>query len=126
MNAVALLLSDDLLDTSRIVGSARDQGVTIKWARHLGGLAALARQEAPALVLVDLATPRLSVGDLLAVLGQVCPAMPRVVAYGAHVDAAGLRAARQTGCDVVLPRSAFFADLPQQLSGWLNRPAPET
>jgi DNA-binding NarL/FixJ family response regulator len=121
-----LLLSDDLLDTSRIVGAGRDLGLTIKAARTPDALLALAAQEAPACVLVDLGFPGLSVPDLLRWLGEACPLRPRVVAYGSHVDAAGLRAARQAGCDVVLPRSAFFADLPQQLSGWLNRPAPET
>jgi CheY-like chemotaxis protein len=124
MSARALLLSDDLIDTSRIVGAGRDRGVTIQWARHLGGLATLARQEAPRLVLVDLANPGLSVADLLGVLRQVCPAMPRVVAYGPHVDAAGLRAARQAGCDVVLPRSAFLEELSSRLPEWVSANGP--
>jgi CheY-like chemotaxis protein len=118
MNPVALLLSDDLLDTSRIVGIGRAQGVTVKWARHLGDLATLAQQEAPSLVLVDLANSSLSVGDLVQMLRQVGPTMPRIVAFGAHVDAAGLRGARQAGCDVVLPRSAFFEELPAKLPEW--------
>jgi CheY-like chemotaxis protein len=121
--SAALLLSDDLLDTSRIAGAGRDQGVTVWPARNLAGLTVLARQEAPRLVFVDLANPGLSVGDLLAVLHTVCPEMPRVVAYGAHVDAAGLRAARDAGCDVVLPRSAFFEQFPSRLAEWLAPPA---
>ncbi len=119
MSAAVLLLSDDLLDTSRIVGAGRDHGVTIQWARHLGGLATLARREAPRLVLVDLANPGLSVETLLAVLDAACPERPRVVAYGPHVDAVSLRAARQAGCDLVLPRSAFVEQLPARLLEWL-------
>ncbi len=118
MSAAVLLLSDDLIDTSRIAGAGRAAGVAVRSARHLGGLAALARQEAPALVLVDLANPGLSVADLLGVLRQVCPVPPRVVAFGPHVDAAGLRAAREAGCDAVLPRSAFFEQLPANLAAW--------
>jgi CheY-like chemotaxis protein len=124
MSAAALLLSDDLLDGSRVAGAGRDQGVAVRWARDLGALEALARQEAPPLVLVDLAGPGLSVGSLLDVLRAACPVMPRVVAYGAHVDAAGLRAAREAGCDLVLPRSAFFEQLPSRLGQWLAPAAP--
>jgi hypothetical protein len=42
------------------------------------------------------------------------------MAYGAHVDAAGLWAARQAGCDIVLPRSAFVEELPFRLPEWLS------
>jgi DNA-binding NarL/FixJ family response regulator len=119
MSAAVLLLSDDLLDASRILGAGRGHGVAVKWARDLGGLAALARQEAPRLVFVDLSYPGLSVSRLIEVLRAECPQMPRLVAYGPHVDAAGLRAARQAGCDVVLPRSAFVEQLPARLPEWL-------
>ena len=33
----------------------------------------------------------------------------RVIAFGSHVDAELLAAARAAGCDEVLPRSKFFA-----------------
>jgi hypothetical protein len=46
-----------------------------------------------------------------------------VVAYGSHVDTATLRAAREAGCDVVLPRSKFVEELPTALPTWL---APRT
>jgi DNA-binding NarL/FixJ family response regulator len=35
----------------------------------------------------------------------------RIVAYGSHVERALLAAARDAGCDDVLARSAFFADV---------------
>jgi CheY-like chemotaxis protein len=123
MSAHGLLLSDDLLFTSRIVGAGRDLGLTVTPARTLDALEALARKESPGGVLVDLAFPGLSVPDLIRRLHEACPVRPRVVAYGAHVDAAGLRAARQAGCDVVLPRSAFVEQLPAQLPAWLAGPA---
>ena len=117
---VGLLLSDDLIFTSRVTGTAHDLGLTVKAARNLDALEVLARQEAPRLVLADLSNPGLSVEELIGRLREACPAMPRIVAYGPHVDMAGLKAARQAGCDMVLPRSAFVEQLPQKLPEWLR------
>ena len=116
---LGLLLSDDLIFTSRISGTARGLGLTVKAARSVDALEALARQRTPTCVLVDLANPGLAVPDLIERLRAACPQVPRVVAYGSHVDAAGLRAARAAGCDVVLPRSAFVEQLAKALPEWL-------
>jgi len=120
---LGLLLSDDLIFTSRITGTARALGLTVKAARSVEALEALAREQAPTGVLVDLGNPGLEVPDLIARLRAACPMMPRVVAYGSHVDAAGLRAARAAGCDIVLPRSAFVEQLPASLPEWLASPS---
>jgi hypothetical protein len=61
------------------------------------------------------------VADLIRRL-ETCSPVPRVVAYGSHVDAAGLRAAREAGGDVVLPRSKFVEELPHKLPTWLSEP----
>jgi len=116
---LGLLLSDDLIFTSRITGTARALGLTVKTGRSVGELETLARQQTPTGVLVDLGNPGLDVPDLIARLRAACLVMPRVVAYGSHVDAAGLRAARAAGCDIVLPRSAFVEQLPKSLPEWL-------
>lgn len=116
---LGLLLSDDLIFTSRITATAASLGRTVKTARSPDLLEGLARSERPTCVIVDLANPGLSVSDLLARLRETCTPMPYVVAYGSHVDAAGLRAAREAGCDRALPRSQFVEDLPQQLMNWL-------
>lgn len=116
---LGLLLSDDLIFTSRITATARALGLTIRAARSVEALEALARQQAPSGVLVDLGNPGLDVPDLIARLKTVCPVLPRLVGYGSHVDAAGLRAARAAGCDLVLPRSAFVEQLPTALAEWL-------
>jgi hypothetical protein len=42
------------------------------------------------------------------------------VAYGPHVHAAALRAAREADCDPVLPRSKFVEDLPRALPAWMT------
>jgi CheY-like chemotaxis protein len=117
---VGMLLSDDLIFTSRITGEARALGYTVKPARSVEALLVLAGQQSPACVLIDLANPGLSVPDLIRQLREICTPLPRVVAYGSHVDAAGLRAAREAGCDVVLPRSKFVEELPVALPHWLD------
>ena len=119
-SSVGLLLSDDLIFTSRITGTARGLGLTLKPARSAAALETMARQQTPSCVIMDLANPGLNVRDLLAHLREICSPMPRVVAYGSHVDAAGLRAAREAGCDLVLPRSKFVEDLPRELPAWFS------
>jgi CheY-like chemotaxis protein len=118
----AILLSDDLIFTSRVAGTARDLGLRVTPARTPAALLELARQQMPTCVIVDLAYPGLAVGELVGELGGL-PARPRVVAYGPHVDTAMLRAARAAGCDVVLPRSKFVEALPAELPAWLAAPA---
>lgn len=121
-----LLLCDDLLFASRIIGEARALGLTVTPARSLDQLLELARRQAPSSVLIDLAFPGLVLADLFRSLGEVCDAPPRVVAYGSHVDADSLRAARTAGCDPVLPRSKFVEELPRSLPQWLSvPPSPE-
>jgi CheY-like chemotaxis protein len=117
---IGLLLSDDLMFASRITGSARSLGLVVKSAKSVDVLENLARQESPRCVILDLANPTLKLEELLGRLREISSEMPRVVAYGSHVDAAGLKAARDAGCDVVLPRSAFVEQLPTQLAEWLS------
>jgi DNA-binding NarL/FixJ family response regulator len=62
------------------------------------------------LVVVDLGRP-----GVVDVLPALVATGARVVAFGSHVDRATLDAARAAGCEEVLPRSAFFRDLPQLL-----------
>ena len=91
----------DLMDRSKVAGAAGDR------VRFVGSPAELVEAAGDAdLVLVDLARPGAS-----AVLGPLVAAGPRVVAFGSHVDRETLAAARSAGCDQVLARSAFFADL---------------
>jgi CheY-like chemotaxis protein len=116
------LLSDDLMFTSRITGTARDLGLTVKPARSAEVLGGLLQEQAPRCVVLDLANPGLAVADLVKQLKAECVPPPFVVAYGSHVDAASLKAAREAGCDLVLPRSKFVEELPRALPAWLGRP----
>src|SRR5262249_12074540 len=115
-----LLLCDDLLFASRITGEARALGLTVKPVRSVEQLLELAGQETPSCLLLDLAFPGLVLPEWFRCLGEVCHPLPRVVAYGSHVDADSLRAARVAGCDPVLPRSKFVEELPRALPQWFS------
>ncbi len=114
-----LLLSDDLIFTSRITGIGRDQGIVIRFAKSPEAILDLAREAPPNCVIVDLSNPGLIIGEFVAALKQSSPA-PTVVAYGSHVDTATLKAARAAGCDYVMPRSQFVEALPRDLAAWMK------
>ena len=98
----AVVLSTDLMDRSRFPEGTR-------FVRRADDLPADA-----AVVVVDLGRPDAVEGvRRLRTEGSTA----RILAYGSHVDADALREARAAGCDRVLARSAFFADVPAALGG---------
>ncbi len=113
---VALLLCDDLLFSSSIQGHARHLGLDLRTARTPTDLVTLAQSCKPRLVLVDLHAPGLSIADMARALKEI--STPAIVAYGSHVQSEVLQQAREAGCDLVLPRSRFVADMPSQLAAW--------
>lgn len=115
-----LLLSDDLIFTSRVTATARALGLSVAVAKTADGLLRLARQSPPAGVILDLQNPGLDLTTLLAGLRDACPTMPRVIGYGSHVAVDVLKAARQSGCDEVMPRSQFALHLEAGLKHWLR------
>jgi CheY-like chemotaxis protein len=119
--APGLLLSDDLIFISRIVGTARALGLEMRTAPATDQLLELARKLRPACVLVDLANPGLEIAGFPDKLAEVCSPSPRLIAYGAHVDTARLRAAREAGFDLVWPRSKFAEELGSALPVWFGR-----
>jgi CheY-like chemotaxis protein len=120
---VGYVLCDDLIFTSRITGTAKTLGLKVKPARSAEALQILVSQQPPSCVIVDLANPGLKLSDLIHFLTETSSTRPRIIAFGSHVDAATLRAAREAGCDPVLPRSKFVEDLPRALPEWLTPPS---
>ncbi len=116
-----LLLSDDLIFTSRIIGTAQSLGLEVRQVRALDRLVETAKRVGARCVILDLAFADLDLPDLMRSLGE-WEAPPRVVAYGSHVDAASLHAARAAGCQPTLPRSKFVEDLARDLPHWLAGP----
>ena len=120
MTADGLALCDDLIFFSRIAGAARAAGLTVRQAKSATEVLALAREDPPKGVILDLQNPGLELQTFLEELRAACPTMPRVIAYGSHVLAEALRAARQAGCDRVMPRSQFAELLEGEIAAWLS------
>ena len=116
MSPLCLILSDDLLDASRVIGEGRAAGLAVLQCRDAGALLTAA-ERGPSLAVLDLHNPGLEVETVVPALNAIGA---RVVGYGSHVDAARLKAARKAGCDEVLPRSAFFEELQTRLQKWGN------
>ncbi len=120
MISLGLMLIDDLIFFSRVAGTARAAGLTVRQAKTSDDLLTLARHQAPTGVILDLQNPGLDLPTLLADLRSSCVSMPRTVAFGSHVEAAVLRAAREAGCDQVMPRSKFVEALESGIADWLK------
>lgn len=109
----ALLLSGDLFFTSKITGTAQAVGL------HMDVRASIPEEiPGPAaggyrLVIIDLAQPSIVPTEVIARLSATD--RPHVIAYGSHVATAKLQAARDAGCDEVLPRSRFSSELAEIL-----------
>ncbi len=116
-----LLLSDDLIFASRITGTARAVGLEVRQVRALDRLVETVQQVGARCVIVDLAFSGLALAELMRRFGEM-ESPPRVVAYGSHVDAGSLNAARAAGCQPSLPRSKFVEDLSRDLPRWLAGP----
>jgi CheY-like chemotaxis protein len=115
------LLSDDMIFSSRIVGTARDLGFAIQTARSAEKLLSLAGDPPPQCVIVDLSNPGLTIAELMQKLRETIAPMPTVAAYGSHVDPETLRKAREAGCDIVWPRSKFVEELAKELPAWFGK-----
>ena len=67
----AILLSDDLMFTSRIAGTARDLGLSLNSARSPTALLEAARRQPPTCVIVDLANDGLDLAVLMKELEEL-------------------------------------------------------
>lgn len=110
------LLSDDLLFTSRIAGTARSLGLPLQTHRTVAALVAAAQDDKPACVIVDLHHPELDMARLVGAFKSAAGCT--MVGYGSHVAADVLHQARAMGCDIVLPRSKFVETLADDLAKW--------
>lgn len=112
-----LVLCDDMIFTSKIVGTARAHGLGM---RSVATVARLFEQldESVCGVVLDLHNPSLQIAETMMELRNQSHQL-YVVGFGSHVDTATLQAARQAGCNLVLPRSKFVEDLEKELPRWL-------
>jgi CheY-like chemotaxis protein len=108
-----LLLTRDLMFTSKVTSTAAALG----WKVEVVGTVELFNQRAaeskPRAVFLDLSLSDLNPARV--VMPLVGEPRPVVIAFGSHVDEVRLQAAREAGCDEVMPRSKFSSTLPELL-----------
>ena len=110
-----VLLSSDLMSTSRIAGAAKQIGIECSIALSLAALDAKL-VEGTRLVLIDLTMPSVVPSVLVPKIRTALKVRPHVVAFGPHVHGELLEEAETSGCDRVLTRGEFFSRVVEILS----------
>jgi CheY-like chemotaxis protein len=116
----ALLISRDLFFTSRITGTASALGIEVQVVGDAQSAAEQVRACSYRCIFIDLADAGLDIGVFFA--GLKGGWHPPVIAFGSHVATARLQAAREAGCDEVMPRSRFSTSLPELLRRYCGAP----
>jgi CheY-like chemotaxis protein len=106
-----VLLSNDLMVGSRVEGAALRAGAPFQSAGSEDDALRRCAERKTKLLLVDLASLSLSIEKLVDRARSMGTEQPAVIAFGPHVHKERLDAARQAGCDEVLSRGQFFAQL---------------
>jgi DNA-binding response OmpR family regulator len=114
-----LMLCDDLIFSSKVTATGRAHGIPVTVARSPATLLKKAAEQPPVCVILDLHHSALDLNVLLAELKT--DSAPRIIGFGSHVDAMLLRAAREAGCDLVMPRSQFNKLLESDLPVWTQQ-----
>jgi CheY-like chemotaxis protein len=114
-----LLLSRDLIFTSKVTGTARELGHRVLIAGNIALASSMIEQWHPRVVFVDLAAGDLVQPPALMAFREIAAPNTAFVAFGSHVDTQALAAAKAAGCDPVLPRSRFSAELPDLIRRFL-------
>lgn len=109
MNVV--LLSGDLMVQSRVEAAAVRAGSSLKSAPDSSSALALLQSMEADLLIIDLTASGLVIGEFVDKTRSEVEHTVRVIAFGPHVHEDRLNAARQAGCDEVISRGQFFAQL---------------
>ena len=115
-----ILLSRDLIFTSKVTGTARALGHRVLLAGTSPLALAMIEQWRPCVVFVDLAAGELVVPTALVAYRKLAGPITTFLAFGSHVDTDALAAARAAGCDPVMPRSKFSAELPELIGRYFQ------
>ena len=100
--------------TSWARGAAGRAGVPFEIVSTPDSLVVRAESSGAKLVVLDLNVAGLNLGELVLRLKQL-PTSPTVAAFGPHVQEGRLAAAAEAGCDLVMPRGQFHAQVDEIL-----------
>jgi CheY-like chemotaxis protein len=109
---------EDLLFRSKISETADQVGVEAAFPRNPKKLTEALRASPPDLLILDLNSARFEPLELLRIIkSDGALQYVRTVGFLSHVQGDLALAARESGCDRVMARSAFVENLPRVLSG---------
>ena len=106
-----LFLTSDLMIASQVEGAAERCDVPLKVVASTEALAQKCQADEVTLILIDLGFAGLELKEIVSSVEDAGSARPTVVAFGPHVHANRLEAARAAGCDEVMSRGALCAQI---------------
>lgn len=112
-----LLVTGDLIFSTKITGTARALGLEVQVLGSPGSVVERVRSAPPRCIFLDLSVAALT-AELIREIVSAAAGSP-VLAFGSHVDTARLQAARDAGCTEVMPRSRLSSELPALLQQYL-------
>lgn len=118
-----LLLSRDLIFTSKVTGTAAQLGYPVSVAGTLLQAKSIIELHRPRVIFVDLTAGELVMPTALIAYQEIAGPDAWFVAFGSHVEVDALAAARAAGCHEVLPRSRFAVELPELIRRYFSQPA---
>jgi hypothetical protein len=122
---LGIVLSRDLFFTERVTATAEALGFRMLRIGDPAQAGTVLQERRPRLVVLDLTAGDLVGSAAVAGYRQVTGPAAWYVAVGPHVQGDLLDAARQAGCQVVLPRSKFSNELPVLLRRYFSRAADQ-
>jgi len=119
----AVLLTDDLMTASRVEGAARRAGVTLVTCSDAAGVATRCNEQQVDRLIVDLSSGSGDVATIIERLSAASARRPLMIAFGPHVHEKLLTAAAEAGCEQVVSRGQFFAELDTMFARLANAAA---
>ncbi len=109
------ILITDLIFSTKITSTAQSLNIPFTVVRSLEKLTAALTASPGGTLIIDLNIT--AVDPLAAIkLAKTLPTPPRIIAFLSHIQTDLAAAAQNAGADLVLPRSAFSAKLPEILT----------
>jgi len=121
-----LIVSRDLIFITKIRRTALDLGYTMLVANAQSQAMSMITSYHPPVVLVDLTAGEMAASAALKAYQELVGVDAWLIAFGPHVDADALAAAKAAGFHVVMPRSLFAAKLPEFLRRFFSQPPEKT
>ncbi len=107
----ALYLTTDLMFSSRVASTAAELSLELSVVSSPQQLLDRVAEGNVHLVVLEFSRPEMPLIELVPRLRESSPVAVRIIAFGPHVDVAGLAGATQAGCDEVYTRGQFNQQL---------------